>query len=117
MLLKIVPFLCWFHLQSRQLSLGRLEIRVPHMHRLLPERLARAQAFTQLAALAWLLGAGLLIGLAPGLAAWFTRAAAVALALAQLGLLGLLGQALWRYRQVARQSRAEDPSLVTSHQP
>ncbi|MBK5969460.1 MULTISPECIES: hypothetical protein [Thiorhodovibrio] len=102
MLVKILPFLSWFHLQSRQISLGRLDIRVPHMHRLLPERLARMQAGGQFAALALLLGAGLTLSVAPAVAVFLTRMAAVLLALAQFGLLGLLGQAVWRYRQVAR---------------
>jgi hypothetical protein len=106
MMVKIVPFLSWFHLQSRQLSRGRLDIRVPHMHRLLPERLARMQAAGQFAALVLLLGAGLIINGAPAVAVFLTRAAAVLLALAQLGLLALLGQAVWRYRQVARQLSA-----------
>ena len=106
MMMKIVPFLSWFHLQSRQLSRGRLDIRVPHMHRLLPERLARMQAAGQFAALVLLLGAGLIINGAPAVAVFLTRAAAVLLALAQLGLLALLGQAVWRYRQVARQLSA-----------
>ena len=29
MLFKIVPFLCWFHLQQRQIAAGRFEVRVP----------------------------------------------------------------------------------------
>jgi hypothetical protein len=94
MLLKIVPFLCWFHLQSHQISLGRLRVRIPHMHRLLPDRPARWQAGLHAAALGLLL-AGLW---QPPLA----RAGGVLLALSALWLLALLGAAAWRYRKALR---------------
>jgi hypothetical protein len=41
MLLKIVPFLCWFHLQHRRLASGGRVGRIPHMQVFLPERHAR----------------------------------------------------------------------------
>ena len=94
MLLKIVPFLCWFHLQSRQIALGRLGVRIPHMHRLLPERLARIQFALHAAALALLLA-----GLQEPLLA---RVGGALLALAALWLQVLLTGAASRYRAAAR---------------
>lgn len=90
MLLKIVPFLCWLHLQSRQIALGRLRVRIPHMHRLLPERRARIQLALHAAALALLL-AGLLEPL-------LARIGGALLAVAALWLLALLAGAASRYR-------------------
>jgi len=94
MLLKIVPFLCWFHLQSRQVALGRLRVRIPHMHRLLPERSARGQVALHAAALALLL-AGLLNPL-------LGRVGGALLALASVWLLALLIIAALRYRTAAK---------------
>ncbi len=94
MLLKILPFLCWLHLQARQIALGRLGVRIPHMHKLLPERMARVQVALHAAALASLL-AGLhwpVLG----------RAGGALLALAALWLLALLSGATLRYRAAAR---------------
>ena len=42
MLLKIAPFLSWFHLQHRQVTLGRFDLRLPNMHTLLPDVWGRA---------------------------------------------------------------------------
>jgi hypothetical protein len=91
MLFKIVPFLCWFHLQQRQVSGGRFDVRVPHMHGFLPERLARGQWGLHLAALATLAAACAEPRLAP--------AGGSLLALAALLLAGLLLNAAWRYRE------------------
>lgn len=57
MLYKIVPFLAWLHLQGRQLSAGRLDVRLPHMKSFVPERRGHAQFALLAAALALLLGA------------------------------------------------------------
>jgi hypothetical protein len=94
MLLKIVPFLCWLHLQTRQIELGRLRVRLPHMHRLLPERAARWQA--------GLHGAALLLLIAGLWAPAIARAGGIMLALSALWLLWLLSRAAWRYRIAAR---------------
>ncbi len=94
MLFKIVPFLCWFHLQQRQVSARRFEVRVPHMHGFLPERPSRWQWGLQLAALTTL-----------SVACFDPRMAAAGgalLALATLLLAGLLLTAAWRYRQIGR---------------
>ena len=91
MLLKIVPFLAWFHLQSRQIDLGRLDVRIPHMHRLLPEGLARWHPLLHALALALLLGAALDARLAwPG---------GLVLTASALWLLALMSLAAWRYRR------------------
>lgn len=93
MLLKIVPFLCWFHLQSKQIATGRLDVRLPHMHRLLPERLALVHPAFQ----------GLALGLlAAGV--WQPQLAPLggyALCAAALWLFGLLALTSWRYRRAA----------------
>ena len=94
MLLKIVPFLCWFHLQSRQIARGRFDVRIPHMHRLLPERPARWHAALHAAALL-LLVAGFW---QPVLA----RAGAAVLVCSALWLLALLVATARRYRAAAR---------------
>ncbi len=94
MLLKIVPFLCWFHLQSRWMASARPDLRIPHMHRLLPDRLARWHPALHALALG-LLCAG----------SWepvLTRAGGLVLCASALWLFGLIAGALWRYRRVAR---------------
>jgi hypothetical protein len=93
MLLKIVPFLCWFHLQTRQVVAGRFDIRVPHMHLLMPERLARWHPPLHGAALALLAGGVL----EPPLA----RLGGLLLAGSALWLFALLTGAAWRYRRVS----------------
>jgi hypothetical protein len=93
MLLKIVPFLCWFHLQTRQMAAGRFEVRVPHMHGLIPGRLARWHPWLHGLALALLAaGAG-----APVLA----RLGGLLLTGSALWLFGLIAAAAWRYRRVS----------------
>ncbi|MGB5835070.1 MAG: hypothetical protein WBG92_24225 [Thiohalocapsa sp.] len=92
MLLKIVPFLCWFHLQSRQISLGRLQVRIPHMHRLLPERLARVHFAMHVGALLTAV-----IGVLEPALAWI---AGLLLALSALWLFALLATAWLRYHAV-----------------
>lgn len=51
MLYKIVPFLAWFHLQHRQVALGRFNLRLPTMKGFIPETAARRQLAAHLAAL------------------------------------------------------------------
>jgi hypothetical protein len=93
MLLKIVPFLCWFHLQSRQVALGRFEVRVPHMHLLIPDRRARWHPFLHGLSLALLVAAVR----APVLARW----GGLLLACSALWLFALIAGAAWRYRRVS----------------
>ncbi|NCA70081.1 MAG: hypothetical protein EOM91_08230 [Sphingobacteriia bacterium] len=94
MLLKIVPFLAWFHLQHRQLATGRFDLRIPHMGRLLAAAWARAQVALHLLAVALLISAFW----RPELA----RPAGVMLVLSQLVLLGLLIGVIRIYQQQCR---------------
>ncbi|MCU0836747.1 MAG: hypothetical protein MUC77_20315 [Chromatiaceae bacterium] len=93
MLLKIVPFLGWFHLQHRQIALRRFDLRLPHMRALLPETWARVQLATHLIALA-----ALLLALAEPRIGWI---AGVLLGLSALTLEVLLVVAALRYRRFA----------------
>lgn len=93
MLLKIVPFLGWFHLQHRQIALRRFDLRVPHMRAFLPETWARAQLAAHLIALA-----ALLLALAEPRIGWI---AGVLLSLSALTLEVLLVVAALRYRRLA----------------
>jgi hypothetical protein len=100
MLLKIMPFLTWFHLQHRQLASGRFDLRIPHMGSLLPTRWARAQAGLHIMALLLLVGSFL----APVLA----RPAGLVLALSALILLVLLVGVARTYRRCAARLAATD---------
>ncbi len=93
MLLKIVPFLCWFHLQSRQVALGRFEVRVPHMHRLIPDRLARWHPLLHGLTLA-LLSASVYVPV-------LTRPGGLLFACSALWLFTLIAGAAWRYRRAS----------------
>lgn len=93
MLLKIVPFLGWFHLQHRQIALGRFDLRLPHMRSFLPENWARAHLALHLCALAALLLA--LVDSRIG------RIAGLLVALSALTLEILLVTAALRYRRFA----------------
>lgn len=93
MLLKIVPFLGWFHLQHRQIALRRFDLRLPHMRAFLPETWARAQLSTHLIALA-----ALLLALSEPRIGWI---AGVLLGLSALTLEVVLVVAALRYRRFA----------------
>lgn len=96
MLFKIMPFLCWFHLQHRQLAARRLDLRIPHMHTFVPDRSARIQLGLHLSTLGLLTAAAALPD--SGLA----RPAGLALA-ASAGYLGfLLVRCYLLYRRFAR---------------
>jgi hypothetical protein len=94
MLLKIFPFLCWFHLQRAQLASGRLDVRIPYMQDFVPERLARLQFAVHVTALLLLIAASMQPFLAP--------VGALALVASALLLEGLLLSAAARYRRSAR---------------
>ena len=95
MLFKILPFLAWFHLQHRQLAAGRLDVRVPHMLKFLPDRGARGQFACHLVALGGLLGAWAMPRPAT---AWL---AAMMLGLSALVCGGLLMVGSWRFWRLA----------------
>lgn len=94
MLFKIVPFLCWFHLQARQVESGRFDVRVPLMHKLLADRPTRWHFRLHLLALALLIASVLWPVMAP--------AAGVALATAALWLFVLLATAATRFALAAK---------------
>ena len=93
MSLKIVPFLAWFHLQNRQLTSGRLDVRVPHMLTFLPERPARAQLACHLLALSTVVAASFIPGI--------SELAGVTLALSSAALGGLILTGVLRYSRIA----------------
>ncbi|MGE5155562.1 MAG: hypothetical protein ACM3ST_16325 [Bdellovibrio bacteriovorus] len=93
MLLKIVPFLCWFHLQTRQVASGRFGVRVPHVHALIPDALARWHPLLHgltLVVLAAAVGEPVL---------W--RLGGVLLAASAIWLFALMAAATWRYGRVS----------------
>jgi hypothetical protein len=95
MLFKIVPFLCWFHLQARQVASGRFDVRVRLMHKLLADRPTRWHFRLHVLAVALLVACVIWPVLAP--------AAGIALASAALWLFVLLATAAARFARVARQ--------------
>lgn len=97
MLLKIVPFLAWFHLQARagrRIAEGLPAPAVPTMKEVLPDSRARLVALLHAAASAAIVAAPLL----PSHAAWAIRGAGLLL-VASFATLGLtLARAAWRLR-------------------
>ena len=97
MLYKIVPFLSWFHLQHRKVSLlGGGGIKVPNMKDFLPDRLAKRQYYFHLGVL-------LLLVLAVIEPVIFSRPLGGVLMLSSILLGYNLTQAAYRYRQVDRE--------------
>ena len=94
MLLKIAPFLSWFHLQHRQITLGRFDLRLPNMHSLLPETGGYLHLGLHLLALALLLAAAFGVPFA-------ARAGGVALAASAAVLFGLLVRTALAYRRAS----------------
>ncbi|MBK1717311.1 hypothetical protein [Thiocystis violacea] len=90
MLLKIVPFLCWLHLQTRQLALGKRRVRLPHLQQLIPNGPARVQVALH--------GSGLLLASLGFIYPPAAHVGGAVLALAALWLLALLVGATLRYR-------------------
>jgi len=95
MLYKIVPFLCWFHLQNRQMALMCMSVKVPNMKELLSDRASKLQFSVHLAALA-------LVILAIFLPESLTHAAAAMFSLSCFLLWMNLARVTWRYRVVNR---------------
>ncbi len=90
MLYKIVPFLSWFHLQHRQLTLMKMSVKTPHMKAFIPDRMAKIQFYLTLPML--ILSCGAVFQ--PG---WFVIPAAFFLALSNLLLWLNLVRAAWLY--------------------
>lgn len=95
MLYKIVPFLSWFHLQNRQMSLMCMTVKVPNMKEFIPDKAARLQFHLFLLALL----AALLATLRP---AWFAHLAGLLFFASNTLLLKNLIVAMLRYRETNR---------------
>lgn len=95
MLYKIVPFLSWFHLQNRQMSLMCMTVQVPNMKEFIPDKAARLQFHLYLLALL----AMLLATLRPG---WFVHLAGLLFLASNALLLKNLAVAMIRYRKTHR---------------
>lgn len=98
MLYKIVPFLCWFHLQHRKIMThpSSSRVKVPNMKEFMPDRLVRRQLAVQLVSLSLLLAA--LWG-----PRWLAPPAGLVFAVSMGLLWWHLAQAMWRYRRVSRE--------------
>lgn len=101
MLYKIVPFLIWFHLQSRLLG----KRSVPNMKEILPETWTRRQWWLYLAALAVLLAAVFFPPL--------VYPAALLLGANAVALWHNLLRAAFCYRRIAREARQEAAASTT----
>jgi len=94
MLYKIVPFLAWFHLQSRQVALMSMgKVKIPNMKELIPDHLCRQQMYTHQATL-------LLLTLAVLWPSPLARIAGLSLGISCTLLLTNLILAVHRYRKV-----------------
>lgn len=96
-LFKIVPFLCWYHLQTRKVLVGSISVRLPNMQSFMSEGAARA--------LLALHGTTLLLAVAGTLqtSPVASMIAEFALALSAAFLWWLLVRAWSLYRHVLRQ--------------
>ncbi len=92
MLYKIVPFLSWFHLQNRQLSLMCMTVQVPNMKEFITDKSARLQFNVYLISLVLLLAAVIK-------PEWFAHIAGIVFMFSNLLLLKNLSMAMARYRK------------------
>ncbi|MCW8945583.1 MAG: hypothetical protein OQL27_12490 [Sedimenticola sp.] len=92
MLYKIVPFLSWFHLQNRQLSLMCMTVQVPNMKEFITDKSSRLQFKVYLVSLVLLLAAVIK-------PAWFAHIAGIVFMFSNLLLLKNLSMAMIRYRK------------------
>lgn len=97
MLMKIVPFLAWFHLQSRQIARNRFDVRIPHMRTFMPEEPARWLFAGHLLTLLGFVAASV----APRWAGVPVAALGTALGLTAAGLMALLATGVWRFARIA----------------
>jgi len=100
MLYKIVPFLSWFHLQNRQMSLMCLSVPVPNMKQFIRDRYARLQFRLYLASLVLALASTLQ-------PAWFAHISGLLFLASSLLLLLNLLAAMARYRSTNASLLAE----------
>ncbi|MEJ2591281.1 MAG: hypothetical protein P8178_07765 [Candidatus Thiodiazotropha sp.] len=92
---KVIPFLCWFHLQGLQIQREKFTHTLPSMKHFISEKAARRHYLLHLAAL-------LLLITACVLPADFGRPAGIALMLSSLLFLRNLLMALIEYRKVRK---------------
>lgn len=90
---KVIPFLCWFHLQGLQIRREKFSHALPSMKHFISEKAARRHYFLHLSAL-------LLLFAACGLPALFGRPAGLVLTLSSLLFFRNLLAALIEYRKV-----------------
>jgi len=102
MLYKIVPFLCWFHLQNRQMALLCMTVRVPHMKAFVTDKSAKRQFYLHLSALLFTAAAAV----APG---WFLPPAALLFVLSNVMLLINLVTAVATYRATFKRLTPSTP--------
>ena len=100
MLFKIAPFLSWFHLQHRQVTTRRFDVRIPHMQVFVPDRLARTQFGLHLATLILLATAAAIPDLGTRLA--LGRIGGILLGFSSALLWWLLAGCFLRYRDFNR---------------
>ena len=91
MLYKIVPFLSWFHLQNRQMSLMCMTVQVPNMKEFISDKAARLQFNLYLGSLFLALAAAI----KPG---WFAHLTGLVFLISNLVLMKNLIVAMSRYR-------------------
>lgn len=102
MLYRIVPFLSWFHLQHRQIALGRFDLQLPHMKSFISDRAVRFQFGLHLMAL--LSGAIAVFVHKP-----WAYPAAILFLLSNLQLFWNLLTCMLRYRGFIKQFRTSRP--------
>ncbi|MES9872925.1 MAG: hypothetical protein ABW146_07430 [Candidatus Sedimenticola sp. 6PFRAG7] len=92
MLYKIVPFLSWFHLQNRQMTLMNMDVMIPHMKEFVPDKRARLQFYAHLLAVGCMLGAVFVT-------TWLSHVAGLFFVLSNAILMFNLLQAVILYRE------------------
>ncbi|MCW8946315.1 MAG: hypothetical protein OQK80_02515, partial [Sedimenticola sp.] len=104
MLYKIVPFLSWFHLQNRQLSLMCMTVQVPNMKEFISDKAARLQFNCYFLSLLFLFAAVIK-------PAWFAHLAGLLFLISNLLLFKNLAMAMSRFRAT---SQALDEYMIDS---
>lgn len=105
MLYKIVPFLSWFHLQNRQLSLMCMDVSVPNMKELISDVDAKRQLYFFVAALLFLIAAVFQ-------PEWFARPAGLIFLISNLLLMFNMIKAVLLYRATNRALIASQASSL-----
>jgi len=96
---KVIPFLCWFHLQSQQIKQGDYSYRTPSMKEFIPEWAMRGHYALHLIAFGCLL-------IAVGYPSYFARLSGLLFTLSSIFFFMNLLKAFTMYRQEQRQLSA-----------